>query len=204
MLRTPLFLTALIVMMSAPAFAETEPQAVKTDNPYIAKTQEKAVEIAKSFTPVEIENLGIIKDAFGILHAVQMTNKSVSTTVKLCGKDNPEMKADMDAAYKNWYADIGSALTAKEKEMKTAINDGRFSKPKEVTAFLDLLDKTAEYTYDKMEKKPLSTPSSCESLKESMDDSAKKLGTMLAELKFPYAVPKEKPEEETPAAGAHE
>lgn len=195
---------ALISMLSAPVWAQSEQQVVKSDNPHIQKAQDKAVEIAKSFTPVEIENLSVMKDAFGILRAVQVTDKNVSAAVKQCGKDNPEMKAMMDSQYTNWNAGVVTAMKAKEKEMKAAVNDGRFTKPKDVTTFLGLLDSAAQYADDKMEKKIISTPSACESLQGSMEDTAETLGQMLAELKFPIAVPKNSNVVEKPTGGAND
>lgn len=202
MLRAAL-LSLLVMVFSAPAFAEGQ-NIIKSDNPHIQKAQDKAVDIAKTFTPAELENLGIIKDGFGIINAVQMTNKSVSTTVKKCGEEHPEMKAEMDAQYNEWKSGVITVLATKEKEMKTAISDGRFSKPKEVTAFLDLLDKAAQYAYDKMDKQPLTTPSACEALRDKMDETASKLEELMAELKFPRAIPKDKPEVTAPKAGANE
>lgn len=205
MLRTSLFTTALILMMSVPAMAQTKADAaMKSSNPYVQKAQDKAVEIAKTFTPVEIENLGIIKDAFGILGAVHVTSQSVDAAVKQCGKDNPDMKPDIDKQYGAWKGGVVAALDTKDKEMMAAINDGRFKKPKEVIAFLDLLQKAAQHSYDKMEKKIVSTPSACDSLMDSMDDSADKLGDMLAEMKFPYAVPKDVNTVTPPSAGARD
>jgi len=205
MLRTSLFTTALILMMSVPAMAQTKADAaMKSSNPYVQKAQDKAVEIAKTFTPVEIENLGIIKDAFGILGAVHVTSQSVDAAVKQCGKDNPDMKPDIDKQYGAWKGGVVAALDTKDKEMMAAINDGRFKKPKEVIAFLDLLQKAAQHSYDKMEKKIVSTPSACDSLMDSMNDSSDKLGDMLAEMKFPYAVPKDVNTVTPPSAGARD
>lgn len=207
MLRISFLATALILMTSAAASAQTAASAPAADKPLppksaqAVKLEKKAAEIAETFSPVEKENLGVISDGFGILHAVQMTNKSVSTTIDLCGKNNPEMKADMDAAYKAWHDDIRTQLQARETDMKNAINDGRFSKPKDVTAFLDLLDQLARHNYDRMEKRPLTTPSACARLVKTMDRTGEKLTQTLHELKFPYAVPKNKPDNKAPAGG---
>ncbi len=208
MLRTSLLATALILMTSVPVIAqntappaEKAPAAVKSAQ--AVKLEKKAADIAETFSPVEKENLGIISDGFGIMHAVQLTNKSVFTTIDLCGKRNPEMKADLDAAYKEWYGGIGPNLQAREKDMKAAIHDGRFSKPKDVSAFLDLLDQLAKHNYDRMEKQPLTTPSACESLAKTMDRTGEKLSKTLAELKFPYAVPKNKPAADAAKGSAH-
>ncbi len=198
MLRTSLLATALILMTSVPVIAQNtaapaDKAPVMAKSAQAIKLEKKAAEIAETFSPVEKENLGVLSDGFGIMHAVQLTNKSVSTTIDLCGKHNPEMKTDMDAAYKEWYGGIGPHLQAREADMKVAINDGRFSKPKEVSAFLDLLDQLAKHNYDRMEKQPLTTPSACESLVKTMGRTGGKLSKTLAELKFPYAVPKNKP-----------
>lgn len=189
MLRASLLATALVLMTSVSVYAQT---TAAPKSAQAAKLEKKAAEIAETFSPVEKENLGVISDGFGIMHAVQMTNKSVFTTIDLCGKNNPEMKTDLDAAYKQWYGGIGPHLLARESDMKAAIHDGRFSKPKDVSTFLDLLDQLAKHNYDRMEKKPLTTPSACTRLVKTMDRTGEKLSKALAELKFPYAVPKNK------------
>lgn len=194
MLRSTLFASLMMLSFAAAPSAyanDKAPQPVKNEK--AVKLEKKAAEIIENFSPVERESLGVISDGFGIMHAVMLTNKSVSTTVEACGKKNPDMKADMDAAYKDWYSGIGPALQAREKDLKAAVNDGRFSKPKEVEAFLDALDDLARYNYDRMEKVPLTTPSACEKLVKSMDRSGEQLSQALSELKFPYAVPKKTP-----------
>ena len=207
MLRASLF-SLLLLTLTVPALAQT-PQtpvspAVQSDNPHMQKAQDKAVAIAKTFTPVELENLSVIKDAFGIIRAVRVTNKSVEATVKKCGTENPEMKAEMDEEYALWKNGVVTMMRDKEKIMKLSINDGRFSKPKDVTGFLDLIDKAAQYADDKMEKNILSTPSSCESLKKSMTRTSKKLEEMLGQLSFPIAVPRVKAETTSQTPGAHD
>lgn len=196
MRRTYLFASALIfsvaVALSVSAHATDKAPAPPVKSEQALKLEKKAADIAAHFTPTERESLGVISDGFGIMHAVMLTNKSVSTTIAACGKRNPEMKADMDAAYTKWYGGIGPVLEAREKDLKAAVRDGRFSKPQEVEAFLDALDSLARHNYDRMEKSPLTTPSACERLVKSMERSGEKLSKALTELKFPYAVAKEK------------
>ncbi len=195
MLRSSLFVSALILSVVMPLAAHATDKAVPpVKNEKALKLEKKAADIAQNFTAVERESLGVISDGFGIMHAVMLTNQSVSTTVEACGKRNPDMKADMDAAYGKWYSGIGPALKAREADLKAAVNDGRFSKPKEVEAFLDALDALARHNYDRMEKNPLTTPSACEKLVKSMERSGETLSKTLSELKFPYAVAKEKTE----------
>ncbi|MFN3826662.1 MAG: hypothetical protein ACK4NR_03450 [Micavibrio sp.] len=201
MVRTlPLF--AFILMMAAPVYAEES--VIKTDNPHITKASEQAVEIAKSFSEQEIGNLEIIKDGFGIIRSVKATDEIVGKTVKRCGKDNPDMKADMNAAYDTWKSNVTKVLDVKEKSLKAAINDGRFSKPKDVQSFLDTIDKAAQFAQDRMdaEKKIISTPSSCEGLKLKMDETYTQISELLTAVDFPVA--ELKPETAPRKAGEHE
>ena len=198
-----LFLTFTISAWAQPAQTLVPPGG-QSENPYIQKAQDKAVQIAKTFTPVELENLSVIKDVFGIIRAVRVTDKSVAATVKKCGTENPEMRSEMDEEYGVWKNSVIRMMNDKEKLMKMSINDGRFSQPKEVTSFLDLIDRAAQYADDKMEKNILSTPSSCESLKKSMVRTSDKLEEMLTELSFPIAVPKVKVETTAGTPGAHD
>lgn len=178
-------LCSCVLALSFPAYAEEKKVDVPADNPHLARAQEKAVEIAKTFNEQEINDLAMIKDGFGIIHSVRVTSRSVAAAVKECVKNNPEMKADMGDQYKAWEASVSSVLKGKEKEMYAAVSDGRFSKPKEVKEFLGMIDEAAQYADSKIDKKPLGTPSACEGLMKSMKDSEKTLGEMLQALAFP-------------------
>lgn len=204
-MRRLFILSAALLSLSLPAHAESEVrQLAAKDNPHIQKAQEKAVEIAKSFTEQEIANLEVVKDGFGIIRSVRTTGKIVEKTVKQCGKDNPDMKDQMTSGFNDWQTGVMTVLAAKEKDMKAAINDGRFSKPKDVQSFLDLIDKAAQKADDNRSTgiKIISTPSSCEGLLKTMSGSAGKLEELLGAVAFPVAELKSRPAPRK--AGGHE
>ncbi|QQG36677.1 MAG: hypothetical protein HYS17_02575 [Micavibrio aeruginosavorus] len=198
-------LCAALLGLSFAAHAESEVRQIAAkDNPHIQKAQEKAVEIVKTFTPQEIANLEIVKDGFGIIRSVRATGRIVEKTVKQCGKDNPEMKETMTTGFNEWQGGVMTVLGDKEKAMKAAIADGRFSKPEDVRAFLDIIDKAALKADENRSEaiKIVSTPSSCEGLLGTMEESGAKLRELLAAVEFPVA--EIKPEPEPRKAGAHE
>lgn len=204
-MRRIFVLSVVLLSLSVSAHAESETRKmVAKDNPHMQKAQDKAAEIAGNFTAQEIANLEIVKDGFGIIRSVRTTGKIVEKTVKQCGKDNPEMKDQMTSGFNDWQTGVMTVLTAKENDMKTAIGDGRFSKPKDVQAFLDLIDKAAQKADDNRSAgiKIVSTPSSCEGLLKTMNSSANKLEELLGAVAFPVAEVKPKPAPRK--AGAHE
>lgn len=204
-MRRYIALSAALLCLSVPAYAESEArQLAAKDNPHIQRAQEKATEIVNSFTPQEIANLEIVKDGFGIIRSVRATGRIVEKTVKQCGKDNPEMKEQMTAGFNDWQTGVMTVLGDKEKAMKVAISDGRFSKPKDVQAFLDIIDKAALKADENRSAaiKIVSTPSSCEGLLDTMDESSAKLEELLGAVEFPVAEMKADPVSRK--AGAHE
>lgn len=189
-------LAASILVPGAQAAGESGKKAA-TDNPHLLKAQEQARAIAGSFSEAEIRDLAQIRDAFGLVRSVQVVKRDVVRAVGQCGKANPEMKGFMEAGLKSWDQAVSAAVDPRDKEIKTIIRDGRFKKPKEVEAFLESLDKAAQFAENKLDKRVVTTPEACTGLAKSMDETQDVITSKMGEIKLPAP----RPEEAEPSAG---
>ena len=168
----------------APAASES-PEKQEPQNPYLAKADTKAKELAAAMSDEEAHHAGLVRQSFGVMRSIGVVRRNVENAVKLCGKDNPDLKDAIDARFTAWNGEIGTALKEQEKHFKKAVSADFFKKPGDVQAYLDLLDNAAGYAEEKMDKQVVTTPDACTDLQTSMDTTQKTLLELLAGLPWP-------------------
>ena len=174
---------AALLTLSVPAFAAdenaattekpaaAEKKAEAQTNPYRAEISAMARELAKAYNKDQAMALAQIRNGFGMTRAVRLVRTDVAHAIDACGKDNPDMKGDMSARFEKWSAGIDPLLKKSQSDMDAAIQAGGFPDQKQVKAYLDLIDKAAEYADSKIEKNVVTTPEACNGLLKSMDET---------------------------------
>jgi len=184
-------LPLMLVLMAAPVMAATDPVApeqaeavLKNENPYFEKMKEKSEELGKKLGEPELRHLYFIREGFGITRAVKMVRRDVGNAVKACGKDNPDMKPDMEGRYSEWTKAVDPVLAEQEAAIDTAVKAQNYVKPKEIKDYLKLIEQTADYANDNIDKRIVTTPEACESLLKSMDKTQKVVSDLVAGIKL--------------------
>lgn len=192
MMRIVLPLT-LVLMMASPALAATDPvtpesaeaaKVLKSENPYFEKMKEKNAELSKKLGEPELKHLYFIREGYGITRAVKMVRHDVGDAVKACGKDNPDMKPDMEGRFEEWTKAVDPVIEGKEAAINTAIEGQTYAKPKEIKEYLKLIEQTAEYANKNIDKQIITTPEACESLLKSMDKTQKVVSDLIAKIEL--------------------
>ena len=182
----------------APAAQETDKAS---ENPYRAQIGTMARELAKSFNKDQALALAQIRNGFGMIRAVHLVEGDVSKAIAACGKTNPDMKGEMDARFEKWSTNINPLLKKSQADMDTTLKAAGFPDGEKVKAYLDLIDKAAQYSDSKIEKNVITTPEACGSLLKSMDDTEPTMTSLLQSIVW---VPEKGAGGEPPADAAKE
>ncbi len=209
MFRKPLFAAFFTIIMGSammPASALSADSAVqkdqkeekisapKADNPYLAEFDKRSKQFARELGGEELKHLYHVRESVGATKAVKIVRRDVSAAVKACGEANPDLKTPMNERFASWTAAVDPVVESKEAEIKSAIDEQTYAKPKEIRDYLNLIEKTADYANKQIDKEIVTTQEACDSLMKSMDKTEKVVTGLIAELKLVPWPPKEGPE----------
>ncbi len=191
-----------LLIFSLPALAadegaaKAEPPAaaaekkVKADaNPYRAEIGQLTRELSKVYSKDQAMALAHIRNGFGMTQAVRLVSQDVANAVTACGKDNPDMQGDMTGRFEKWNGSVEPLLKKSQADMEAAIHAGGFPDESKVKAYLDLIDKAAEYADSKIEKSVVTSPEACTGLLKSMDDTEPTMISLLQSIVWTPVVP---------------
>jgi hypothetical protein len=156
--------------------------ALKTDNPYLSKFEQKSKQFATELGGEELKHLYHIRESFGAIQAIKIVRRDVSSAVKACGKANPDLKASMNERFSSWTATVDPAVKTKEAEIESAILAQTYTKPKEIKDYLKLIEQTADYANRQIDKRIVTTPEACNGLLQSMDKTERVVTDLVADM----------------------
>ncbi len=168
-MRFLLFFLSVSIMASA-AYAADE-TAEKLD----AKTQA----ILKNLDENEIRQFAAIRNAHGILRAVENTDEMIEMAAKSCAAHNPKMAGQMNSRYAEWSGNLKPVLSSGQQRLNEMIRLQSYDKPANVKAYLKTLDQAVAENQKKIDIVPIKKKSECDDLLEEMDDKEEKLTRLL-------------------------
>ena len=184
-----------------PAAAQAQEADKSGGNPYRTQIGTMAGELAKSFNKEQALALAQIRNGFGMIRAVHLVEGDVSKAIAECGKANPDMKGDMDARFEKWSANINPLLKKSQSDMDVTLQTAGFPDNEKVKAYLDLIDKAAQYADSQIVKNVVTTPEACGGLLKSMDDTEPTMINLLQNIVW---APEKSESGEAPADAAKE
>lgn len=179
----PAFLISTLLV--APAFAQ---DSGTMQNPHIEKIKEKAKALSTTMTAEEAKDLGLLREAFGMIQSVYLVRDHVSTASTLCKKEHKDLKSDIGARFDTWELRVISVADHQQEVLDDAINNERFQNPGDIKEYLELIDDAAEYADAQLKKQPLITLDACKSLLDSMSTTQEELVSLLGSITWPEGV----------------
>lgn len=137
-------------------------------------------ELSEGLSQKEKQHLFLMQMNQSMIGKVADVQTSVSNAVKECGKNNAEMKSDMDARYKIW----NDAITPVMKEADANLNNMMIAqdyapKDKIKGAFKAMKNARTKAT-NQIEKIPVTTPEACQFLLDKMDETQENMVELLS------------------------
>jgi len=177
-----------IFLSSGQAFAAAEKaapaEAPVVSNPYLPKIEQKTEELGAKLNKQAQEHLYYVREGFGVTRVIAIVRSDVDAAVKACGKANPDMKADIEAEFTAWKAEVDPVVKEKEKAIEAAITEQTYLKPKEIKDYLKLIEQAGQHANKGLDKQIVTTPEKCKDLMESMDETQSVVSKLLGNMKF--------------------
>lgn len=154
------------------------------ENPHIKIVENKARALVAPLSQPQLKDLYMMREGYGILQSVKIVMRDVGNAVRLCGEDNPDMKAAMAERHKSWEEAIGPVVKDDMKKLQISIDRQEFTDPKKIRDYFKALDDATAYAEKKFDKRVVTTKEACQTLQDSMDDSQQQIADLLGTMKF--------------------
>lgn len=148
------------------------------------------------------ESFFVMRNKHGVIRSVGVVHRDIGNAVKACGKANPDMKASMNARFKDWEDAVLPVIDLADKFLKEEIETQKVVFPSDFKHVLKLNDKAYAYGESKIEKQPVTSKEACENLLESMDRTENKMVQLLQDMLLPESVIRERAARANEAAEA--
>jgi len=184
------FLQAVIIMffmLTLSVQASEAEQAPKKETPI---TQWIAAEnkVLASMPEANQRVFFILRNKHSVIRSIEMVQRDVGNAVKACAKENPELKKDMTERFKEWNEAVNPILKNARDFLKTELKEQDAFHASDFAYVTKLNDKAFEYSEKQIEKKLVTTPDACKSLRASMDDTEDQLINLLQDILLPEEV----------------
>jgi predicted nucleic acid-binding Zn-ribbon protein len=230
------------VFAAAPAASDEEPAQETADedgkkeeaapaqeeDPEILKRREEAERASEAayskmnkllmrLSPPEQKHFIMMYTSHNVIQTVRVVQEDVGKAVAECGKNNPDMKEEMDAEHKEWNEAVNPVLKEAQANIDNMVVAQEYAPKAEMKSIFKAVDHARDETNDQIDKIPVTTPEACEYLLGKMEETKNNMVTMLKTtlMTFPRAFPDaeeteepaedeavlaEEPAEEAPAA----
>lgn len=130
---------------------------------------------------------------YNMLSTVKMVQSDVSRAIEACGKNNPDMKKQLDARYKTWDGAISPVLKEAEDNISNMVMAQDYANQDDMKALFAALDETRTKTNSQIDKIPVTTPQACTYLLNKMDETQGQMTSLLNAtlVSYPRSLPAE-------------
>lgn len=124
---------------------------------------------------------------YNLIETVKVVQKDVGTAIDKCGENNPDMKSDLRARFKEWNGALKPLIKDAEAQFKSMLAAQDYASKGEIKNIFDSVDNTRDKTYNQIEKIPVTTPEACQYLLSKMDETQENMTNILNStlLNFP-------------------
>ncbi|MCB1532845.1 MAG: hypothetical protein KDJ35_08245 [Alphaproteobacteria bacterium] len=190
------FLLSLCLFSAAPVSAEapSDKEAIEELNKDIDEQMAKATEerraaAEETFTKIndlmsrleerEKQHFFLAYTNYNLIQTVKVVQTDVGTAIDKCGENNPDMKTDLDARFKNWNGDLSPLIKEAEGKFKNMLIAQDYAPQKELKDIFKSVDNTRDKTHNQIEKIPVTTPEACQYLLSKMDETQENMNNIL-------------------------
>lgn len=208
---TLLRLLAVLMIFTAPAFAEEKADAPKPEEAIQEApadtgrepTSESAKRMYKSISkfalnlkPPEMQHFYLTYNNYNLIRTVDVVREDVGNAVKACGENNPEIKDKIEKRFGKWSEALKPVYEEAEAHLDNMIIAQEYAKPEEIKKILDQVDETREESQRRFEKIPVTTPEACEYMLAKMDETQETMLSLLRAtlVSYPQSLPGYVPE----------
>lgn len=141
------------------------------------------------------ESFFILRNKYSVIRVVGVVKRDVGAAVKACGKNNPDMKDQMESRFKQWQGAVDPIIDTAKKTFDKDLESQKTVDVKDARKVLKLSDEAFEYSDKLTTKQPVTSKQACQGLLASMDRTEDKMIGLLEATLLPETVLKQKHEQ---------
>lgn len=190
-LRFILAVLSLVLLFNFSALAAEKVDEKKDSKKEVTPITEWIEAENKLLATLPIENqkvFFIMRNKHSVIRTINVVHRDIKNAVKSCGKENPDLKKEMNTRLGEWEDSVFPILKEAEKFMKLELKEQKAFYESDYKHITNLNDKAYNFSESKVEKKPVTTKEACRSLVESMDNTEDKLIGLLQSILLPQEV----------------
>lgn len=136
----------------------------------------------------------VLRNKHSIIRSIRLVRRDIKNAVKACGKENKDMKKEMNTRFEQWESAVLPVIKLADKFLNEEIKSQKIVHESDLRYVLKLNDKAYTYGEKKIEKRPVTDKKSCENLLKSMDRTEDKMVSLLQDMLLPESVIRERAE----------
>jgi hypothetical protein len=134
------------------------------------------------------ESIFILRNKYSVIRVINVVERDVGNAVKSCGKNNPDIKKQMDDRFTQWKNAVNPIIKTAQKQLDSDIDAQKIVAPKEFRSVMKLNDKAFEYGEKQIQKTPVTTKDACGDLLNSMNKTEDDMIKLLRQTLLPESV----------------
>lgn len=150
------------------SFEKARPNA---PSPLMAKLNDMIRDIRKDLDAINRRHFFLVYNNHNIITTVKTVQKDVTSAIQSCGKENPDMKDDLDARFATWNDAINTQLDEANGHIENMIIAQDYAQKSTIRNILKTADELREETASKVQKVPVVTEKACNHLLNKMDET---------------------------------
>lgn len=137
----------------------------------------------------------IFRNKHSVIRSIEVVHKDIKSAVRSCGKENSDMRKDINSRLKEWEKSVFPILKEAKGFLKKELKEQEAFHASDYNHVMKLNDKAYKFSESKIEKQVVSTKEACEGLLASLDSSEDKLVELLQTILLPEEVVRERLEQ---------
>lgn len=186
MQKTIIILMMVFLLMPVSVWAKDDAGSVK-ETP-ISKWVEAENQLLDTLGKPNQKTFFVFRNKHSIIRSIQVVRRDIQNAVKACGKENKDLKQEMNTRLSSWEKAVLPILDTARKFLKTELKEQDAFHVSDYEHVMALNDKAYEYSEGKIKKTPVTTPKACRGLLNSMDRTEDTLISLLQETLLPEEV----------------
>jgi len=187
------FLTSffcLLVIFAAPSFAQDKKQDVKQEKEITPITQwiDAENELLDSMPKENQKVFFILRNKHSVIRTIDVVHRDIKSAVKACGKENKDMRKEMNTRFKEWENAVLPVIKESQKFLKRELKEQEAFHVTDYKHVTKLNDKAYKFSESNIKKQVVTTEKACRGLLNSMDDTEDKLISLLQDILLPQEV----------------
>ncbi len=175
----------IITAFLAPAYAQDKKITEETP---ITKWVDAENSLLETLPRANQKVFFVFRNKHSTIRSIEVVHKDIKNAVKSCGKNNRDLRKEMNVRLREWENAVFPVLKDARKFLTQELGEQEAFHESDYKHVMRLNDKAYKFSESTIEKAPVTSKEACQGLLASMDSSEDKLVSLLQAILLPEEV----------------